>query len=296
VAGGLYDLWRQGGRRGMRGHFLRASLAGAVGGGDPWTPTEISPTYWIDATDGSTLTLSGATVTGWADKSGNNYATSLFGSPTYSATGMSTNMPAVATNGTTGRMSAGIAGLASKQALDLYFVFQSSAAAAPDTNSIILWSYGFFDIDKFTGLSSSTGAIAGEYICPLFGASNRLGSTTYRRPANTAQILSNAVSASGTTLHSNGSAVTLDLASGMTTATNTSPAATGAISGGVRIAGLWNGGEIVGPACKFGEIIIFDTVQGNTNRQMLEGYLAHKWDLAASLPNDHPYKNSAPTV
>jgi hypothetical protein len=280
----------------MRGHFLRAALAGAVGGGDPWTPTEISPTYWIDATDGSTLTLSGATVTDWADKSGNNYATGLFGSPTYSATGMSTNMPAVALNGTTGRMAAAIAGIVSKQALDLYFVFQSSAAAAPDTNSIILWSYGSFRADKFTGLLSSTGAIAGEYICPFFGGSNRLGSTTYRRPANTAQILSNAVSASGTTLHSNGSAVTLDLASGMTTATNTSPAATGSDSVAVRIGSFWDNGEKVSPACKFGEIIIFDTVQSNTNRQMLEGYLAHKWDLAASLPNDHPYKNAAPTT
>jgi len=25
-----------------------------------------------------------------------------------------------------------------------------------------------------------------------------------------------------------------------------------------------------------------------------EGYLAHKWNVASSLPNSHPYKNSAP--
>ena len=29
--------------------------------------------------------------------------------------------------------------------------------------------------------------------------------------------------------------------------------------------------------------------------EKIEGYLAHKWNLTASLPNDHPYKNSAPT-
>ena len=26
-----------------------------------------------------------------------------------------------------------------------------------------------------------------------------------------------------------------------------------------------------------------------------EGYLAHKWGLEGNLPDDHPYKNSAPT-
>ena len=31
-------------------------------------------------------------------------------------------------------------------------------------------------------------------------------------------------------------------------------------------------------------------------RQKVEGYFAHKWGLAASLPADHPYRNVAPTV
>jgi hypothetical protein len=30
------------------------------------------------------------------------------------------------------------------------------------------------------------------------------------------------------------------------------------------------------------------------DRQRIEGYLAHKWGLAGSLPNDHPYKTNAP--
>ena len=42
-----------------------------------------------------------------------------------------------------------------------------------------------------------------------------------------------------------------------------------------------------------GEIIIINSVE-NTLRQMIEGYLAHKWNLADKLPSDHPYKNSAP--
>ena len=31
-------------------------------------------------------------------------------------------------------------------------------------------------------------------------------------------------------------------------------------------------------------------------RQKIEGYLAHKWGLAANLPIDHPYKTFAPRV
>ena len=31
-----------------------------------------------------------------------------------------------------------------------------------------------------------------------------------------------------------------------------------------------------------------------TTRQLIEGYLAWKWNLQASLPADHPYKNVAP--
>jgi hypothetical protein len=42
-----------------------------------------------------------------------------------------------------------------------------------------------------------------------------------------------------------------------------------------------------------GEIIIVNSVE-NTLRQKVEGYLAHKWNLADKLPSDHPYKNSAP--
>jgi hypothetical protein len=37
------------------------------------------------------------------------------------------------------------------------------------------------------------------------------------------------------------------------------------------------------------------TPLSTTDRQKLEGYLAHKWGLAANLPADHPYKSAAPT-
>jgi len=42
------------------------------------------------------------------------------------------------------------------------------------------------------------------------------------------------------------------------------------------------------------EVVICDAVLSSTNREKLEGYLAHKWGLESNLPSTHPYKSSAP--
>lgn len=42
------------------------------------------------------------------------------------------------------------------------------------------------------------------------------------------------------------------------------------------------------------EILVYNAALSDTNRQLIEGYLAHKWGLSANLPADHPYKNAAP--
>jgi len=45
---------------------------------------------------------------------------------------------------------------------------------------------------------------------------------------------------------------------------------------------------------KINEVVILSGYDLPTIRKV-EGYLAHKWGLAANLPSDHPYKNSPPT-
>jgi hypothetical protein len=43
------------------------------------------------------------------------------------------------------------------------------------------------------------------------------------------------------------------------------------------------------------ELIVVPSLLSDSDRQKVEGYLAHKWGMTASLPSAHPYKSAAPT-
>ena len=44
------------------------------------------------------------------------------------------------------------------------------------------------------------------------------------------------------------------------------------------------------------EILVGGATLTTSNRQLIEGYLAHRYGLSGNLPSDHPYKNFAPTI
>lgn len=56
------------------------------------------------------------------------------------------------------------------------------------------------------------------------------------------------------------------------------------------------GGGIQDMSAKYelAEIIIYQTLLSDTDRQRIEGYLAWKWGLRNLLPANHPYKNASP--
>ena len=43
------------------------------------------------------------------------------------------------------------------------------------------------------------------------------------------------------------------------------------------------------------EFIVYNEVVAGLDREIMEGYLAHKWGIASSLPTGHLYKSSAPS-
>ena len=47
---------------------------------------------------------------------------------------------------------------------------------------------------------------------------------------------------------------------------------------------------------KICEILVFNEELSIGNRQLIEGYLAHKWATWPRLPTTHPYYRIAPTV
>jgi hypothetical protein len=288
--------------------FDVAFVGSLTGAATPWTPANITTALWLDAADSSTITESGSAITTWADKSGNGRTATAAGNPTYSATGTSTSKPAVQLDGTGDGFVSSIAGIGSFDALDVYMVTQTTAAAAANVNTAHFWGWGNlgsasspYPFNTALALLSITGSLASELITvhALSGLSGgQLGSSTYSRPANTAQIINSRNSTTGTSLFADGSAVTLNLANAITTSTNTAPSSFAyTVDSDLHIGAVRSGGNVAySPAIKFAEVIVSSTLLSTADRQRIEGYLAHKWGLTANLPNDHPYKTAAPTV
>ena len=74
---------------------------------------------------------------------------------------------------------------------------------------------------------------------------------------------------------------------GYTPTSNASPIRTG------LTVGSYDSTNSGGNATQY-EIIALSSEPSQEERQKLEGYLAHKWGLTANLPQDHPYKATAP--
>jgi len=77
-------------------------------------------------------------------------------------------------------------------------------------------------------------------------------------------------------------------------ASSTATATKAATSGLVNDYVIGRGGSNYSDG-RFCEYIILRRNATTTERQKLEGYLAHKWGLTANLPSDHPYKLVGPT-
>jgi len=67
----------------------------------------------------------------------------------------------------------------------------------------------------------------------------------------------------------------------------------------VIVAGLWISNDRSagdrGWKGRMAEVLIFDRKLPDDERQLVEGYLAHKWNLTGILPVGHPYKVDPPT-
>jgi autotransporter-associated beta strand protein len=266
----------------------------------PWTPTQLTSGQlknWYDAADATTLwqnaggttaiTASGQTVLRWNDKSSNrNHLTTNSGSPAYT-TGVMNSLPVVRFNG------------------DMMANVAASMGNASDNFTVI----GVFKVannsswDNWVDWGPATG-----YSGLVFVASGA-------RPGGPAQSME--VSYGGGIGENTDVAVTGQPAFLFAGAANQSVSPTldsvwmngvsqgarnpdtyTALSGPVTHINLGIYGQV--PRGDIAELIVVNTGAGtlaDSDRQMIEGYLANKWWGAGAnnlLPADHPFKASAP--
>lgn len=234
-----------------------------------WTPAVISTALWLDAADSSTLTLDSGSVSQWSDKSGNGrHATrSSTTRPTLSDNTLN-GLDEIAFNGSSQYMDI-TNGMPLSTNMTVFEVFRRSSSG------IISMSLGG------TVVSSPPYAVQWWTDNVAYSA---LSTTEF----STHGTASTATGVFITSLLRNDSNVTLWRGGSMVGTAQTAPTLTCASFGYVgRRGSNYHNGRIA-------EIIVISSALSTDDRQKIEGYLAHKWGLADSIPADHPYKFAAP--
>ena len=248
-----------------------------------WTPAQLSGlALWLDAADVNTITLNGANVSQWNDKSGNNRnvsQTTASRQPAFVANSLNNN-PIIAFDGTDDTLvNPGAALIRNVGGASIILVgrrrtdvaSEATAVMIPTsaaTRATILWRGVFAGntgvgtggrrlvTDSFQALGTQPYTSNYEVVISRFDYANadlRLfqnGTQTGQRAFQTAGITEN--DAGGLFVGANtvgSSTINLDLA----------------------------------------EIIIVHSALSTEQRQLLEGYLAWKWGLVHNLPSNHPY-------
>ena len=245
-----------------------------------WTPAEITTALWLDAADASTITESSGSVSSWADKSGNDrHATqgTALHQPEYD----SVNKRVVFDKANSEFMD-----LASQP-----FTGTTARTVVAVVNSVAYGSIG----NGFFSASNSSSNPAGR-LWDLCIESNgfyiRIAGNDHFTPAvtNNTDALIVAQWESGSSSNSSvwhdGSA--LSRSGGVSQTINT-------LSGTARIGRTERQPNEYFDGYTYELIVVTGTLTTD-DRHKLEGYLAHKWGLAASLPAEHPYKDSAPMM
>ena len=251
------------------------SLVGVVD--NAWTPADLPNLYmWFDASDASTITLSGSDVTQINDKSGNNYHA------TQSTVSLAPEW--------------GTATINSLNVLDFnktnnYMV--TGGVAALDRSMAFVAQYrGGTNLQIVTGVRDS------------------LNERSYigRDTPNSRLAAGDVPSANGNITISNNTTnvqvgyhnTALNMRHYLNGTQDINTTFTGPI-GSVQnyyLGGLNDGGSLNTSAVLNGELaeVVFtsDTIS-DSNRKKLEGYLAHKWGSEGLLPASHPYKSAPPT-
>lgn len=267
-----------------------------------WTPHVLTLALWLDAKDTSTLTVAlDNTVSEWRDKSGNNrhaVQDTLSLRPFYSASKF-----CVFSSSYLKKMTGVFTGI-NDGSINEYTLFivvkpkKTSSYVASQNNS----GASFFGYDEynsiFFGTTSFSGTNTNGATSIVFSATTKAIALTETRNNLAPHLISRAHSVGSEklmigVLRTNSGAITSringDNASGATALVNNLGWKDYSIFGQYTANSVGDG--------EIHEILLVHNGDlGGDTIYKIEGFLAHKWDLLANLPSDHPYKTSPPLV
>jgi hypothetical protein len=240
-----------------------------------FTPTQIPGcALWLDAADTTTLTRSGINVTQWRDKSGssNHYANN--GTVTYQSDGVYFNGSAFMQNTTlTGFQYGGTS-------LSTFIIV--SVASVPATGGI--FSYGTIGCGRtgYVLYADTDSRVYGTLYCGDLNVNTLI-------TLNTRNVISDVITFSGGASRAawiNGAPFVTATATGAMTLTSSGFARIGASGGGAQL--------FVGT---INEVLFYNRAVSASERQRIEGYLAHKWGLLGTLGGvSHPSRFGPVTI
>jgi hypothetical protein len=237
-----------------------------------WTPTYITTQLWLDSAALETITISSGIVNQWKDKSGNNHTFSNGDSsacPSYVANSLN-NLPALMFDGVNDTLSTSIINTQSTNT-------STFVVSKPSSINVKGHTFKNGDSDGYAiGYGSSTSDNNGNSFIYLREAIQWHPSLSYGGTAS--NIVSSILGDSTIVNYLNGNNIQTIAGSPLAPSGNTYIGGSRHFSGNVF------------------EVIFCSSVLTNIDRQKVEGYLAHKWGLTASLPNTHLYKSLPPLL
>ena len=241
-----------------------------------WTPTRISTLSWYDISDNSTITEAGGIVTTIADKSGSGIDLTANSSSTNNHTLLS----------------------ASQNGLDVVDLDGDDRYNATSAITVPSGNASFFIVCKVDTIDNSLDSIL---------ATTGANSFQYQS-ASTSNFLATLSGPDSTTSSTNTDYkgayrifnASFDFDGGsyqsiVDGAVEGSASYTSQLSTSLNLRVFTNRGQGAYPEGQLAEIVVCTDVS-TTTRQLIEGYLAHKWGIDGNLDSLHPYALSAPTI
>jgi hypothetical protein len=267
-----------------------------------WNPSMIGARAWYDASDTTTVAVTSGLVDSVTDKSGNGLTltASSTSRPTYTSSGLNGKNIFTYDGGDylTAASAAPWRFLHDSTGSSVFTVWKPGTSSDPNAAYCLLGTNGFS--------SANTGILLAFDDRLSLSRNNKLvtfitdNATNWVVNTSTADNFAtpNANQICGWVLNPSATASarsSVRVNGGAASQTNTDSFAPASVNATFHLqlgASGNNGSLLLG---SISEVIFIAGVISDSNRQRIEGYLAHKWGLEASLPNDHPYKTTGPT-